>query len=100
MALASLSNRRKWKLGNGLAENTLVDANCTVTSRQRHYCFLDTHELRIAESRMLHNFMIYNVFPRLISFFKALLGQHFRNLLSSLARPEDDLPARQDKYNM
>ena len=49
---------------------------------------------------MLNNFMIYNVFPQLISFFKALLGQHFRNLLSSLARPEDDLPAKQDKYNM
>ena len=32
MALASLSNTRKWKLGNGLAGNTLVDANWTVTS--------------------------------------------------------------------
>ena len=40
-------------------------------------------------------------FPqRLISFLKALLGQHFRNLLSCLDRPEDDLPAKQDKYNM
>ena len=77
--------------------NTLTDAKFTSASRQRHSCFLDTHELRIAESRMLHNFMIYNVFPRLISFLKALLGQHFRNLLISLARPEDDLPARQDK---
>ena len=78
MALASLSNTRKWKLGNGLAGNTLVDANCTVTSRQRHYCFLDTHELLIAESRMLHNFMIYNAFPRLIDFlFKSLTRTTF-----------------------
>ena len=81
--------------------NTLTDANFTSASRQRHSCFLDTHELRMAESRMLDNFMIYNAFPRLIDFlFNSLTRQHFRNLLSSLARPEDDLPAKQDKYNM
>ena len=55
----------------------------------------------MAESRMLDNFMIYNAFPRLIDFlFNSLTRQHFRNLLSSLARPEDDLPAKQDKYNV
>ena len=55
----------------------------------------------MAESRMLDNFMIYNAFPQLIDFlFNSLTRQHFRNLLSSLARPEDDLPAKQDKYTM
>ena len=55
----------------------------------------------MAESRMLDNFMIYNAFPRLIDFlFNSLTRQHFRTRLSSLARPEDDLPAKQDKYNM